>query len=468
MIIPADLLDAAAIDLARRRFYYFCRILYPRFYTEDKTHLRILCDTLQDFYEDKILESNGQPIKNLILNLPPRFGKSYTTQNFCKWILGRDNSQSMITVSYNQTLSMRAGKEVRNAIMERRIEGGRVTYSDIFPDTLIKDGDGAADVWSLEGSHFSYLSTSPTGTLTGIGCKWLIIDDLVKDAYEANHAGILQGQWDWYTDTALSRLESGGKKLLIMTRWSTKDLAGRVLDFEGDKWHVIKLPACLDESKEIMLCPSILSFSEYCDRKKKTDPQIFMSNYQQEPFDSVDRLYPVFKTYDVRPEKFEQICSYTDTADEGQDSLSTIVYGIANSTAFVLDVLHTKAAMETTEPMVANMLTANAVEKSWVESNNGGRGFARNVERIMRGMGNHRTAVEWFHQSENKQARILSNASSAINSIIFPLGWEYRWPEFFNELASMSRTEKWAHDDAADALTGVVEKSLSNNDFRIL
>ncbi len=465
MKVPREIVDAAACDLARRRFYWFCRLLYPRFYTPDRRHLESLCDTLQSFYEDSLLGPGGEPVKNLVINLPPRFGKSYTVQNFGKWILGKDQSESMITVSYNQTLSMRAGKEVRNSISERKLPGGKIVYSDIFPGVKVRDGDGAMDVWSLEDTHFSYFSTSPTGTLTGIGWRWLIIDDLVKDAYEAAHEGILQGHFDWYTDTALSRLEAGGKRLLIMTRWSTKDLAGRITAIEPDKWHVIRLPACLDESRHEMLCPSILDWAEYEDRKKKTDPMIFEANYQQEPFDSVDRLYTGFKTYTELPGKFSEVCAYTDTADEGSDALVSIVYGLAGNAAYVLDLLYSREPMEKTEPAQARMLSAHAVDRAFIESNNGGRGFARNVERLMREAGNHKTAVEWFHQSQNKVARILSNSSTAMNSVIFPVGWNYRWPEFHAELVGMGRAEKWAHDDAADALTGVCEKGLSGGGF---
>jgi len=465
MQVPIELIREAACQIAREDFYSFCRLLYPKFYTDDKPHLKILCDTFQKFYQNEIIGSDGLPIQNLILNIAPRMGKSYTTQNFCKFLLGKDISASVINISYNQTLSMRAGKEVRNAIMERAITGARITYSDIFPGTKVREGDGAADVWSLEGSHFSYLSTSPTGTLTGIGTRMLILDDIVKDAYESSNDTILQNHYEWYTDTALSRVESGGKKLFIMTRWSTRDICGRVIQAEPGKWHIITMPACLNEDTHEMLCPSILSWEEYDDRRKKTDPQIFQANYNQKPYDSTDRLYTSFKEYDHRPEKFSQVCSYTDSADEGSDSLVSMVYGIADNTAYILDIMCTKKPMEVTEPALADMLTFHAVDRAYVESNNGGKGFARNVERLMRDKGNSKTQVEWFHQSQNKQARILSNATSIMNNVIFPIGWQYRWPEYHTEMSGMARSSRWTHDDCADATTGIIEKSLASAPF---
>jgi predicted phage terminase large subunit-like protein len=76
--------------------------------------------------------------------------------------------------------------------------------------------------------------------------------------------------------------------------------------------------------------------------------------------------------------------------------------------------------METTEPLTAKQLFDFDINLSRVESNNGGRGFARNVEQQTRLAGNKKTSVEWFHQSGNKQVRIFTNASSVQNLIYFP------------------------------------------------
>jgi predicted phage terminase large subunit-like protein len=459
MTIDKDVINAIACELARKNFYSFCRILYPRFYIEKRKYLKILCDTLQDFYEGKINKD-----KMMIL-MPPRHGKSFTVQNFSKWILGRDINNTIITVSYGQSLSIRAGKEVRNAIQEKKIQGGHLVFSDIFPNTKIRDGDGAQDVWALEGRFFSYLSTSPSAVLTGVGTKWLIIDDLTKDANESNNETILDNLWNWYTDTALSRIESGGKQLIINTRWCDKDISGRLLRIENDSWHVVKMPACFDESTGEMLAPDILSYREYIDRKNKTDPLIFSANYQQKILSAQDRLYSGFKTYTQVPSKFQSIHNYTDTADKGSDSLCSITYGVLNNVAYVLDVIFTREPMEITEPLTADTLTKYGADRAFIESNNGGRGFARNVEARMRQNGNHKTVIEAFTQTGNKLSRILTNAYSCTNSIIMPEGWQNMWPEFYFEIMQMSRTGKSKNDDAADSLTGISEKSLSKPDF---
>ena len=157
--------------------------------------------------------------------------------------------------------------------------------------------------------------------------------------------------------------------------------------------------------------------------------------------------------------------SYTDTADEGDDFLATFIYRVFKNTAYITDVVYTQEPMERTEPQTAKALTSSRCQTAWIESNNGGRGFSRNVERIMReNLGYSGCAIRWFHQSENKIARILSQSTNVLNSILFPIGWENRWPLLYRHLKDMGRMSKWKRDDCADALTGIVEKSLGKRE----
>ncbi len=453
-------------DMARKDFYCFCKILKPRFYTNERTHLKQLCKTLQSFYENKLLDKNSEPIKRLIINLPPRHGKSLTVDMLTQWILGHDHNSSVIRACYNETLSGRSAKTVRDGIQEIK-QGSRIVYSDIFPKTKIKYGDAGYQLWSLEDSPFSFLATSPNGTITGVGCKWGIIDDLIKDAKEAYNDRILEEHFDWYNNTFISRLESGAKQLIVMTRWAKNDLCGKLLATEEDDWYVIKMSAHIQD--DVMLCPDILDYKEYTKRKEApgTDPLIFSANYDQEILDAQDLLYGVLKTYDIQQEKYERIDAYIDTADEGQDYLAAIVVGVHNHLADVLDVYYTQDSMETTEPETARMLTKWKCNKVWIESNSGGRSFARNVNRLMIEMGNPHTLVEWFHQSDNKASRIFSNASTVKNCIYFPKNWRDIWPEAYYELTRASRTRKMLHDDLEDCISGICEKILLAQDFHI-
>lgn len=460
--LPIDKLLGMAVDQGRRRFWAFCQLTMPKLYNSKHLYLHELCNTLQDFVQDKLLDSDGKTYQKLMLNLPPRHGKSLTVILLCQWLLGVDTSASIITTSYSEGLSVRMAKAVRDGIQAIKIKPNSLVYSDFFPGTKIKKGDAAMHLWSLENSHFSYLATSPGGTLTGLGGKIIITDDIIKNWYEANNERILDEHMDWYDNTLTSRKEADAKQIVIMTRWSTKDLAGKLLEREGHEWFVVKKPA--QNADGSMLAPDILSADEFTRRKETNDPQLISANYQQDPYESQDRLYQEFKTYlpDLLP-KDGIIEGVFDTADEGDDYLAGFIYKVHKNTAYIIDAIYTQEGMEKTEQQTAIMISKNKPSKVWIESNNGGKGFARNVERILRqDLGHTGTIVQWFSQNQNKLARILSNATNASNGIVFPDGWRQRWPILSRDL-SIGKSEKWKHDDAPDAITLIVEKSLIAN-----
>ena len=444
----------AKLELSRRSFWEYCKFTSPDFYSDDRHFLMDLSEKLQWFIEEAVEQI-------MVVNIPPRHGKSRTATKFVDWLFGvYGTSIKVMTGSYNETLSGTFAKQVRDCIAEKKTEGITV-YNDIFPDTKIKYGEAAAQKWALDGSEqANYLATSPTGTATGFGCNIMIIDDVIKNAEEAYNANTLQKLSSWFTDTMLSRTENGFKLIVIMTRGSNDDLAGFILANYKNVVH-INYKAVQDDGS--MLCPEILTKKDYELKTQNMNPDIVAANYQQEPIDIKGRLYTNLKTYTETPKDekgnslFKYILNYTDTADEGSDFLCSICYGMFDSSYYILDVLYTKEAMEITEPATAQMLTRNNVGCAIIESNNGGRGFARNVGRECKDMGNTHTNIKWFHQSKNKIARILSNSTSVMNNLYFPVNWEDRWPDFAKAIRKYQREGKNEHDDAPDALTGVYE-----------
>ena len=420
---------------------------------------------MQEFYDgdDEVL----------IINLPPRHGKSRTAGLFVEWILGKDQTEKIIAGSYNETLSTEFSKDVRGDIQEIKADEDKIVFSDIFPNVRIKRGDGAMNLWSLENGRNNYLATSPTGTATGFGCSLLIIDDLIKNAEEAYNENKLSSHWDWFTKTMLSRLEGKRKQIIIMTRWSSGDLAGRALEYyreEGKKVKHITKKALQDDGT--MLCNEVLNYKAYKSIIRAMGPEIASANYQQEPIDLKGRLYSSIKTYEILPKDakgnllFTTIKNYTDTADTGSDYLCSINYGVYEKEAYVLDVIYTKEPMEVTEPLLANSLYDYRVNEADIESNNGGRGFARSVERILREKyRSNKTKINWFHQSKNKQARILSNSTWVMDHIYFPKNWVDRWPEFAKAILTYQKEGKNKNDDGPDTLSGIAEKNNNAKRF---
>ncbi len=451
--------------MARRDFFYYCHLKAPKFYKEDRRFLVEFCNEMQDF-----LKSDEEAI---IINMPPRHGKSRTIGCFVEWVLGNDQGKKIMTGSYNETLSTTFSKNVRNTIMEEKADENRIIYSDVFPGVKIKQGDGAMNLWSLENGYNNYLSTSPKGTAMGFGADLLIIDDLIKTASEAHNALELDKQWNWFTQTMLSRLEEGGKIIIVMTRWHSLDLAGRAIDEfkeNGISYRLITYKAKQEDGS--MLCPPILSEQSYEKKRKAMGIEIAEANYQQQPIDIKGRLYSKFSTYEKEPtgadgnKLYTSVQSYTDTADQGADYLCNIIYGIYMGKAYVLDVIYTKEGMEITEPMVAKAMKEHRINIADIESNSGGRGFGRNVERILRNdLGYIGATFRLFHQSRNKESRILSNATWVMENVLLPVDWRNRWPEYYDAMIKYQREGKNEHDDAPDATTGVAEKTVAGATF---
>lgn len=468
----STLLILLKLELARRDFWEYCKLLSPDFYKEDRPHLKILCYTLQKLYEGKLLKPDGTAFKKLMINMPPQHGKSRTLVNFCDWVLGKNQKERIITASYNDVLAGDFAKYTRDGITEVKNTDNQIVFSDIFPDVRLKFGSKSYFKWALEGQHFNYLGTGVSGSITGIGGSILIVDDPIKSAEEAMNEDALDRVWRWYTGTFLSRVSAEGGlpiEIFNMTRWSKKDPCGRILDgAEKDEWYVLLFKA-YDEETDSMLCPSLLSRERYDSLSKLMVKEIFLANYNQEPIDIKGRLYQSFKTYvDIPRDEngnplFEAIRNYTDTADEGDDYLCSISYGVFKGEAYILDIIYTKEPMEITEPQVAKMLYENNVKDAQIESNNGGRGFARAVERLLWEV--HRTKrvfIKWFHQSQNKLARILSHSTFVMNNIYYPVNWADKWPEYHNAMITFQKEGKNKNDDAPDATTGIAE-SLSVN-----
>ena len=165
-----------------------------------------------------------------------------------------------------------------------------------------------------------------------------------------------------------------------------------------------------------------------------------------------------FREYDALPREIVRRANYTDTADMGDDYLCSMAYAVdADGVIYVTDVVYSREPMEVTEQLVADMLVADSTPQAVIESNNGGRGFARAVQRLA-----PKVKVEWFHQSGNKEARILSKSATVQHLLRFPQGWAHRRPELYAHLTTYRRAFKanrW--HDAADVVTGIVEREAT-------
>ena len=464
-IRDSDALIRRAVQLERCRssLWEFQKQRDPKFFKDSRPHLKKIADVLQGVFERKLLRADGQPYRKVVLSIPPRHGKSYSISGFNQWTFGRRHDTRIGVVSYNDILTGRFSQGVRDQIDEEKISPEQIVYSDIFPEVKLKYGDSARGIWALEGEYFSFLATSFGGTMTGIGFNIGIIDDPIKLPTEAYNDEFLDQQYAWYTDAFLSRLEEDAMIIIVMTRWSSRDLAGRVMEDESGEWLEIKMRTPMENGE--MLCPELLSRATYDSRARLTSPEIMAANYGQEPVDRKGAMYQQFATtQDWSLAKMlewttrgKRLC-YIDTADTGADFLCAIVANTLEGEGAILDVLYTDAPMEDTEIQTAALLYKHRVPLCVVESNNGGRGFRRNVERLLWERFKWRgTKFIDHNQRDNKEARILSQSSYVERHLYYPPDWKRQWPDYARAMVRYQRKGRNAHDDAPDATTGLAE-----------
>lgn len=286
---------------------------------------------------------------------------------------------------YNTGLSRRSSKIVRDKILQKP-EEGRIVFHQVFPKVTIKDGSGSIDNWGVTGNQEdNYLATAPNAGATGIGCDFLILDDTIKNKYEAYNKEILRKIFeDWFQDTLYSRLEGKRKIIVVMTRWATGDISGKLkqmLDEQGRKYRIISKKA-YDSTTNKMLNDKILNKQQYDLLIQTIGEDIVRANYDQEPIDIKGKLYSHFLTYNPDDIKsinnpngqivFREVRARADTADKGEDYLAMTIYGVTTTKkAYILDIYYTQDPMETTEVEAAKRLIKYNPYVFRAESNNG-------------------------------------------------------------------------------------------------
>lgn len=447
------------IELARRDFYTFCRLMNPEMYKTKYVYLKKLCEELQRFYEDK-------ECKVLFLSMPPQFGKSYTVRLFIAWLLGKNKNLRIISSSYNQDTSFKISRGVRNIIKEQGNDKQKILYHNIFYSS-IERGVGAVKAWKLDGSNQeSFVASSPKGSSTSYPADIEIFDDILKD--HSFSEKMLNEHWEWFIGTMLSRLTGPKKIIMIATRWTENDLIGKYKKqaaIDNIPYKDICFP--IEDEEGNLLCEDKIDRLELERRRSvmsTTDlgKAIFMANYYQTPMDVHGRLYTnKFKTYlreDIENGNIKTYYkfSYTDTADEGSDYLAHIEAAADGKNIYITNVIYTKSPMDITEGLVSSSLNKNNIEFAEIESNNGGRNFARAIQRILGELGNYSCEVDWFYQGNNKIGRISTKSPEVMYYVYMPEDWATLWPEFYRDITEFN-IESSLHDDGPDALTGIVE-----------
>lgn len=456
-MIPPEVKQAAKIELARRSFWDFEQLLYPQLFTDERKLLKQMAETLQDFKED---DSKHY----LVMSVPPGHYKSFTGKNFAMWLMGNDPSTRIMGVANSGDLASMFSTQIRDTILGVNVGKDGVPYPEIFPDTKIKYGFATKSKWELEGSSEpSYRSITPGSSVTGSRSDWFLIDDIIRNYLQSLNADELAKHFDFFKNTLFSRTDGDNYKfVIIMQRWATNDLAGEIIKLYGD--DVTMIDYQIEREDGSMLEPSIMSREKFNEVKKTLDPRVLKANYYQQPVDIEGRLYDGFEEWASLPNVPKKY-NNTDVADQGKDNLCSINW-IKEQTeeglkVYITDIYYSPEKAEITEPKVAKMITADNVTEAEFESNNGGKGYARNVERELQKLQNHKTVVKWTPQNSNKEARILSSSAWVAKNVYMPPNWTNKYPEFASEVLSYIAGGKNSHDDGVDVLATIYERAAN-------
>ena len=224
----------------------------------------------------KFQEIADGKLKRLIINMPPRHTKSEFASNMLPaWFLGKFPEKKVIQCSNTAELAVGFGRKVRNLV-------GSEQYSKIFPNVSLRADSKAAGRWAT--SHGGdYFAIGVGGTVTGKGADLLIIDD----PHSEQEAKLAQGDpsvfdsvYEWYTSGPRQRLQPGGVIIVVMTRWSDKDLTGKLLKNDTE-WDIVQLPAILPSGNA--LWPEFWDISELLALKEELPVYKWNAQYQQTP-----------------------------------------------------------------------------------------------------------------------------------------------------------------------------------------
>jgi len=269
--------EAQKIASAKVHFLSFAPLVWPGF--REGPHHAIMAEAF-----DRVASGT---LKRLIINVPPRFGKSQLASWLLPaWLLGRNPASKIITATHTAEFSHRFGRMVRNLIQN-------ADYQKIFPAVSLRPDSKAAGRWDVTGGG-EYFAVGVGGGVTGRGADLLIIDDAHSE--EAGMVGspdYFNNVFEWYTSGPRQRLQPGGSIVIVMTRWHKLDLTGQILRAakarEGsDQWEVIQLPAILPNGES--LWPWFWPVKELERLKAELPVTKWEAQYQQNPVSEAGAL----------------------------------------------------------------------------------------------------------------------------------------------------------------------------------
>ena len=300
-------------------FYEFVKAIWPDFIHGE--HHRKMAAAFDDIASGKL--------KRLIINMPPRHTKSeFASHLFPAYLLGKNPKLKIIEATHTADLAINFGRKVRDLIDTEE-------YAGIFPRTELKADSRSAGKW-LTSQGGEYYASGIGGALAGRGADLFIIDDphSEQDAFSDR---ALEEAYDWFMTGPRQRLQPGGAIVIVMTRWSKKDLTGKLVrkmtqEKAADQWKVIEFPAILPSGNP--LWPEFWKLDELETIRASVPPSKWAAQYMQRPTGEGISIIPK-EWFNIWPNDNPPNCEYLiqsyDTAflkNERADFTAITTWGV--------------------------------------------------------------------------------------------------------------------------------------------
>ena len=268
-------------------------------------------------------------LKRLIINMPPRHTKSeFASHLFPAYLLGKNPKLKIIEATHTADLAINFGRKVRDLIDSEE-------YNQLFPETELKADSRSAGKW-LTNKGGEYYAAGTGGALAGRGADLFIIDDPHSEQ-DAMSDKALDEAYEWFMTGPRQRLQPGGAIVIVMTRWSKKDLTGRLIkkmaqEKGADQWEVIEFPAILPSGNP--LWANFWSKDELESIKASVSPSKWAAQYMQRPTGEGISIIPKdwFMVWDQeKPPKCDYLIQSYDTAflkSERADFTAITTWGV--------------------------------------------------------------------------------------------------------------------------------------------
>jgi predicted phage terminase large subunit-like protein len=429
------------LSLTRRSLSRFAQAMQPSF-DVSRCHKKII-EYLQLLQAGKILK--------LAIIAPPRHGKTNLGNvHLPAFALGRNPTETIITVSYGSELSETWGRRVRNILSDP-------DFRQVFPDCKLSPDSAAAYRFTTTAGG-EYSAVGRGGPVTGRGASLLVLDDLIKDSSEANSDTICRGIVDWLQSVAFTRLTPNGRVLAIATRWSERDPMGWIMQQPG--WTILHLPAFAEAAdplgREIgeALWPSQYPVEALEAVRADVGSRVFQTLYQGNVSASQGTIFKRdwFQHYQQRPERFSRIIQSWDTAFKTgatNDHSVCATIGESQSGFYLLSLYRAKVEFPELKRQVAQQADYWRPSEIYVEDKASGQSLIQELKLST----NYPVIPVPIDRDKETRASAVTGYFEA-GRVLFPS--DAPWVvDLEDELASFPGG---LHDDCVDAITQALNR----------